>query len=84
MPMGQLQSFLLWCALLNYGVLLTVAVAWMGWGDALYRLHARWFRLDRPQCDFAVYLMLGLYKLAIWLLCLVPWLALRLTGAGST
>jgi hypothetical protein len=78
--MAQLQSFLLWSALLNYGVLLVVALLWIAWGQALYRLHARWFHLDRAQCDFAVYLMLGLYKLAIWLLFLVPWLALRLMG----
>ena len=81
MAMPQLQSFLLWCAALNYGVLLLVFAAWVLAGDALHRLHARWFRLDREHCDFAIYLMLGLYKLAIWLLFLVPWIALRLMQA---
>jgi hypothetical protein len=75
---SPLAPFLLWCALLNYGVLLVVFIAWKAFGDPLYRLHARWFRLDRAQADFAVYLMLGLYKLAIWLLFLVPWIALRI------
>ena len=77
---AALGPFLLWCALLNYGVLLLAFIAWAGWGDALYRLHARWFRLERTQCDAALYLMLGLYKLAIWMLFLIPWIALRVVG----
>jgi len=77
----QLQSFLLWCAAINYGVVLLVFLAWTTAGDAMYRLHARWFRLERVQVDFALYLMLGLYKLGIWLFFLVPWLALHLLRA---
>ena len=78
MALSQLQSFLGWCAVLNYGVLLLAFGAWVLAGDALYRLHARWFRIDRARCDFALYLMLGLYKLAILAGCVVPWLALHL------
>ena len=78
---ASLGPFLLWCALLNYGVLLLVFIAWVGWGDALYRLQARWFALERTQCDATLFQLLGLYKLAIWLLFLVPWIALRVVGA---
>lgn len=78
MPLPQLQSFFGWCAALNYGVLLLAFGVWTLAGDPLYRLHARWFQLDRERCDFALYLMLGLYKLAILFACVVPWLALRL------
>ena len=77
---ASLGPFLLWCALLNYAVLLLAFIVWTSWSDALYRLHARWFRIERAQCDAAIYLMLGLYKLAIWLLFLVPWIALRVVG----
>ncbi|HSR65826.1 MAG TPA: hypothetical protein VLM17_09535 [Xanthomonadaceae bacterium] len=78
MPVPQLQSFPGWCAALHCGVLLVVSGAWAGAGDALFRLQARGFRLDRARCDFALYLLPGGYKLAIVLFCLVPWLALRL------
>lgn len=76
MTIAQWQSFLLWGAALNYAALLIAFFVWVFAGDALYRLHARWFSIDRAQCHGAVYLMLGLYKLGIWLLFLVPWLAL--------
>jgi hypothetical protein len=72
----QLRSFLLWAAVLNYAVLLLAVAAWTLAGDALFRLHARWFPIERAHAGAAVYLMLGLYKLGIWLLFLIPWLAL--------
>lgn len=76
MTPDQLQSFLLWGAALNYVVLLVTFAAWVLAGDAIYRIHARWFAIDRAQCHRSVYLMLGVYKLGIWLFFLVPWLAL--------
>lgn len=78
MALSQLQSFLGWCAVLNYGVLILACLAWAVAGDAFHRQHAHGFHLDRARCDFAVYLMLGLYKLAILFACVVPWLALHL------
>ncbi|QNP40422.1 DUF6868 family protein [Lysobacter solisilvae (ex Woo and Kim 2020)] len=82
--LAQLQSFLLWAGLLNYAVLLVAFFAWALAGDTLYRLHARWFPIDRTQAHAAVYLMLGLYKLGIWLLFLIPWLVLRIMFNGAT
>lgn len=81
---GQLESFLLWSALLNYAVLLVAFLTWWLAGDALRRLHARWFRMEPAQVHAAVYLILGLYKLGIWLLFLAPWLALRIVFSGGT
>ena len=74
--LSQAQSFLLWGAGLNYAVMVVAFLAWTVAGDALYRLHTRWFDLDRRTCDAAVYLMLGLYKLATWMFFVVPWLVL--------
>lgn len=79
MTLDQFQSFLLCAAGLNYAALLLAFAAWVFAGEALYRLHARWFRIDRARYDATAYLVFGLYKLGIWLLFLVPWLALRLS-----
>jgi hypothetical protein len=76
MTLDQLQSFLLWGAALSYVVLLVAFATWVFAGDWMYRLHARWFAIDRAQCHRSVYLMLGVYKLGIWLFFVVPWLAL--------
>jgi hypothetical protein len=82
---AQLQSLLLWGAVLNYVILLLAFAVWVFAGDALYRLHVRWFPIERAQCHGAIYLMLGLYKLSIWLLFVIPWIALYLVfGNGAT
>jgi hypothetical protein len=78
LTVAHLQAFLLWGAALNYAVLLFGVLAWTLAGDRLYRLHARFFAIGQAEANAAVYLMLGLYKLGIWLLFLIPWLALRL------
>lgn len=78
MTLSQLQSFLLLGAAINYAVLLLGFLTWALAGDALCRMHARWFELDRPQIHRMAYLLFGGYKFATWLFFIVPWLALRL------
>ena len=74
--LSQVQSFLLWGAGLNYLVLIIGFLAWIWAGDALYRLHSRWFDIDRATCNAAAYVLLGLYKLGTWMFFVVPWLVL--------
>jgi uncharacterized protein DUF6868 len=47
MTIAQWQSFLLRGPALNYAVLLLAFFVWVFADDALYRLHARWFSIDR-------------------------------------
>jgi len=81
---GQTLQFvrnsLLWCAAINYSVL----IIWFllmafphGW---LYRLWGRWFRLTADQFDFINFTGIALYKVAILLLNLVPWVALSIAS----
>ena len=60
----------------NYGVLLVGFLAWTIWGDALYRLHARWFRLTPEAFDALNYGAIAAYKIGNMLLFVVPALAL--------
>jgi len=50
--------------------------------DWMFQLHARWFRLTPELFDALNYGGLGLYKLAIWLLNLAPYIVLRIVGRG--
>ena len=71
-------AFLLWCAIINYGILLLTFVGFATAHEAMYGLHRRWFDLPRPQFDAVVYALLGFYKLAIWFFLVVPCLVLYL------
>jgi len=71
-------GFLLWCAIINYGILLLSFACFAGAHEAIYRLHRRWLDLPKAQFDAIVYVLLGLYKLWIWFFLIVPCLVLYL------
>lgn len=75
-----LRSFLGWAALLNYAVLIAWFAAFTLAGGALYRLHARWFRITRETFDALHYGGMAVYKIGVLLFFMVPWLVLRILG----
>jgi len=72
------RSFLAWCTVLNWVVLLF----WWGFltvaGDWVYELHTKWFKISREVFDAMHYGGMGLFKLLILVFNLVPYLVLRL------
>ena len=72
------REILLWCALINYGVLILWFVAFLTAHDMLYRLHKRWFRISVEAFDGTHYGGMAIYKVGILLLNLVPYVALTL------
>jgi hypothetical protein len=72
------QSFLLWCLVINYGILLLWFLAfWLG-HDWMFRLHSRWFRLSNERFDGIHYACMAVYKVGILFFNLVPYIALRM------
>lgn len=76
MSLDTLQSWLGWCALINIGVLTIWWLMIVAAHDWIYRLHTRWFQLSREKFDGVHYAGLTAYKVAIYLVFIVPWLAL--------
>lgn len=76
MDLSQLSLFLLWCAAVNYGVLLLSFLGFVWARESMYRLHHRWFELSKNPFDGFVYGFFGLDKLAVWVLMLVPGIVL--------
>ena len=80
MSIDLLRNALLWCAVINYGVLLVWFLFFILAHDWMYRLHGRWFHLSTEQFDAFHYAGMSLYKIGILLLNLVPWIALEIAG----
>ena len=78
MDIDLLKSFLLWCLVINYGVLLLWFLVFCGAREWMFRLHSRWFRLSREHFDAVHYLGMAIYKVGVLLLNLAPYLALAL------
>lgn len=78
MTFELLRDALGWCTLINFGLLIlwflfvTLAHGWT------YRLHRRWFKLSEEAFDAIHYAGMGLFKIGVLLLNLVPYLALRI------
>jgi hypothetical protein len=75
------RTFLLWCTIINYGVLL---LAWflvfVFAHDWIQRIHGRWFRLSGDQFDALHYAGMSIFKIGIILFNLVPFVVLSILG----
>lgn len=74
------RDALLWCAVVNYGVLLLWFLFFRFAHDWMYRFHGRWFRIPAEQFDAIHYKAMAIYKIGILLLNLVPYVALQIVG----
>jgi hypothetical protein len=75
-----LREILIWCAVVNYGILLwwfLVFVYAHGW---MHRLHTRWFRISAEQFDAIHYTAMAFYKIGILLFIVVPYIALYIVS----
>ena len=78
MTVELIRDVLAWCAVINIG--------WLLWGcwmfalahDFIFRLHGKWFKLTVERFDAIHYAGMAFFKTGIFLLNIVPYLALRI------
>ena len=80
MTLEMLRNALLWCSVINYGLLIVWLLLFVLPHEWLYRLWGRWFRLTAEQFDAVNFAGIVLYKLWIILFNLVPYIVLRILG----
>lgn len=80
MSIELVRDVLLWCTVINYGMLLCWFLIFTVGRDWIYRLHGRWFRCTAEQFDVIHYAGMALYKIGIFLFNLAPYIALRIIG----
>jgi hypothetical protein len=80
MDLHVVRDVLLWCTVINYGVLLCWLLVFIFAHDWMLRLHGHWFRMPVEQFDTIHYAAMAIYKLGILLLNLVPYVALLIVA----
>jgi len=80
MTLEILRDMLGWCTLINIGILLYWWLMIVFAQDWVYRMHTKWFQISRETFDAIQYGGIGLFKLAVIVFNLVPYLALRIVG----
>lgn len=74
------RNVLLWCAIINYGMLIVWFLFFLLPHNWLHRLWGRWFHLSAEQFDAINFAGMVFFKVAIFLFNLVPYIALRIAG----
>lgn len=75
MNVQSFREILLWCFVINYGLLIFWFVTTIYWGG-LYDLCAKWCKVPRERINELNFLGIILYKAAVILFVLVPLIAL--------
>jgi len=75
-----LQAFFMWCSLINMGLLILSVVLITKTGDWAYKIHSHWFNIPKERFDAILYCFLGVYKILVFVFCIVPWIALSIIG----
>lgn len=80
MEVQAIREFLLWCTMINVGLLL------LWWGmfvfahDWILAFHGKWFRLSIERFDGIHYAGMAMFKILIFVFNLVPYVALAIVG----
>ena len=78
MDLHALQSFFGWCTVLNFSLLVFTGLICAAAGDLIYPIHKAMFSISRDEFNVSIYRWIGSFKIAIIVLCLVPWIALEI------
>ncbi|RJR48411.1 MAG: hypothetical protein C4576_08245 [Desulfobacteraceae bacterium] len=70
------RSFLLWCTIINYGILMVWFLFFTFGHEWIHHMHGRWFRLSHEQFDAIHYAGMAIFKIGIILFNLVPLIVL--------
>ena len=75
-----IREFLGWCAIINCGLLIFSSILIIAIRGTASRIHGKMFNLDEKFISKAYFQYLGNYKIAIIVLNIVPYFALKIMG----
>lgn len=76
MTVAGLTTFLGWCTVINFGLLLVIAACLSLMRGFVKRVHTSMYGVPEEQLDAIYFNYLANYKLLIFIFNLVPWVAL--------
>jgi hypothetical protein len=78
MSLEQLQTFLGWCTVINYAVLIFTTLLLVVFKKQIKSLHSIFFQLSPEKLESLYFKFLAYYKMLVIIFNLVPYVALRL------
>lgn len=78
MNLDQLTTFLGWCTVLNFGLLIIIAACLSLLSGFVKGVHSSMYSVPEDQLDAIYFNYMANYKLLIFIFNLVPWFALKI------
>ncbi|MFY9178552.1 MAG: DUF6868 family protein [Venatoribacter sp.] len=75
---AQLTEFLGWASILNLGYLLLATLMVVGFKRPVMSVHKLFFKLDDASMELKYFEFLSHYKVATFVLTVIPYLALKI------
>ncbi len=80
MTIDLVRDVLLWCFIINAGILLWWFLLFSWAHDWVYRFHGKWFKLSVEKFDTIHYAAMAFFKICIFVFNIVPYFALCIAG----
>jgi hypothetical protein len=80
MNIDMIREILLWCFVINMGILLWWWLFFTLAHDWVYQFHSKWFKISVEQFDTIHYAGIIFFKLGIFFFNIVPYVALLIVG----
>lgn len=80
MSIDVVRRALLWCFIINYGILMIWFLMFVFGHGWMYRFLGNWFHMSTDLFDAFNLVGIGVYKIGIIMFNLVPYVALRIVG----
>ena len=78
MDIETVTAFFMWCSIINIALLLLSTLMCVCLANFAHRIHSKWFSISREAFNIAIYSFLGLYKVLIITLNIIPYIALKI------
>ena len=72
------RNMLLWCLVINVGIMLFWFIAFANLRKRIYQMHGKWFKISEEHFDAIHYTGMAIYKILIIVFNIVPLLALQI------
>ncbi len=80
MTIDLVRDALLWCFIINIGILLWWFLFFSLAHNWVYQFHGKWFKLSVEKFDAIHYASMAFYKICIFVFNIVPYFALCIVG----
>ncbi|NND65971.1 MAG: hypothetical protein HKN19_00160 [Halioglobus sp.] len=77
MSVAELTTFLGWCTVINFALLLIIAACISLMSDFMKGVHSSMYHVPESELDAIYFTYMANYKLLIFIFNLVPWFALK-------